>query len=143
MVHVNLLSMDPMLKRQVNSFEHSKGIPLMIIPVWWLELVLAAFIKVPFEPIVTCSLKHLPWKTTFLLAITSAHMVIEMHALSCKAPYIRFSNSGVTLLTTLIFLPKLTTNENAFHPISVPAMHNQKDRALDRLCVKHALNKYL
>ena len=70
-----------------------------------------SFHQGPFEPIVTCLLKHLTWKTALL-------------------PYLRFFNAGVTLFTNLSFLPKVATKENASHPIFVPAMHKQTDRAL-------------
>ena len=47
------------------------------------------------------------------------------------------------LFIRLSFLPKVATKENASHPIFVPAMHNQEDRALHRLCVRRALSEYL
>ena len=97
MVHGSLLSMDATLKRWVKGLKHSKGIPRMITPVWCLELVLAAFTKASFDPIATCLLKYLTWKTVFLLAIAYACRVCEMHALSYKTPYLRFSNAVVTL----------------------------------------------
>ena len=49
----------------------------------------------------------------------------------------------MTLFTRLSFLPKVPTKANTSHPIFVPAMHNRTDRALHRLCVRHALNEYL
>ena len=136
LVHGNLLSQDPVLKRWINGLEYSKGIPDMITPTRCLELVLATLTKDPFEPIVTCSLKYLTWKTAFLL-VTSARSASEMHALRCKALYIRFSNAGVTLFTKLGFHPKVATKANTSRPICVPVKHNQKDRIL------HALNEYL
>ena len=105
MVHGSLLSMDPMLQRWIKGLEHSKGILHMITLGWCLELVLVAFTKAPFEPLATCSLKHLTWKTVFLLAIASTRRALEMHTLSCEIPYHRFSNDGVTLFTRLSFLP--------------------------------------
>ena len=66
-----------------------------------------------------------------------------MHTLSCKAPYIRFTNAGVMLFTTLSLLPKLATKVNMSHPIVMPVMHNQTDWELHRLCVRCAPNKYL
>ena len=66
-----------------------------------------------------------------------------MHTLSCRTPYIRFSNAGVTLFTSLSFLPKVATKSNTSCPIFVPAIHGQQDRALRRLCVRCALNEYL
>ena len=96
----------------------------MIIPMWCLELVLAAFTKAQFESIVTCPLKYLTWKSAFLLAVTSACRVSEMHVLRCKPPYIRFSYAGVTLFTRLSFLTKVATKVDTFRPIFVPSMHN-------------------
>ena len=48
-----------------------------------------------------------------------------------------------SLFTRLSFLPKVATKANTSHPIFVPAMHSQTDRALCRLCVRCALNEYL
>ena len=53
LVHGNLHSLDPTLKRWIKGLEHSKGIPCMITPAWYLDLVLAALTRTPFEPIVT------------------------------------------------------------------------------------------
>ena len=89
----------------------------------------------PFEPLATCLLKHLTWKTVFLLAIVSAYRVSEMHALSCEIPYLRVSNAGVTLFTKLSFGLKVATRECVPGPIFVPTLHNHEDRALRRLCV--------
>ena len=111
----------------------------MILPTWCLELVLAALNQASFEPIKTCHLKYLTWKTVFLLAVTSGRRA-EMHALGCKQPYIRFSSAGVTLFTNLEFLPKVYTKANACQPIYVPAMRNPTDGALRKLCVRRALS---
>ena len=110
---------------------------------WYLELVLAALTKALFEPIETCRLKYLTWKTAFLLAITSGHRASEMHALCYKSPYLRFSSAGVTLFMRLGFLPKVYTNANVSRPIFVPGMHNQTDVAVLKLCVRRALNEYV
>ena len=83
LVHGNLLNLDPTLKRWIKGLKHAKDIPCMITPAWCLELVLAALTKAPFEPIATCPLKYLTWKTAFLLSVTSACRASEMHALSC------------------------------------------------------------
>ena len=76
------LSLDPSIKRWIKGLEHTKGMPHMITPAWCLELVLAALIRAPFEPIETCRLKYVTWKTAFLLAITSGCRASEMHALA-------------------------------------------------------------
>ena len=66
-----------------------------------------------------------------------------MHTLCYKPPYLWFSNASVTLFTRLRFLPKVYTKANVPQPIFVPAMHNQTDVALHKLCVCRALNEYV
>ena len=129
------LSLDPSIRRWIKGLEHTKGIPHMTLPTWCLELVLVALNQASFEPIGTCRLKYLTWKTVFLLAITSGYRASEMQALCCKQPYIIlwFSSTGVTLFMKLAFLPKVYTKANASQPIYVPAMHNPTDGALCKL----------
>ena len=104
-VHGNPLSLDPSIKGWLKGLKNTKGIPHMIAPTWCLELVLATLGQEPFKPITTCCLKYPTWKTTFLLAMTSGHRVLELHALCCKPLYIWFTPAGVTLFTRLGFLP--------------------------------------
>ena len=128
--------------RWIRGLEHSKGILCMIAPTWCLELVLVALTKDPFEPIVTYPLKYLTWKTAVLAAITSTHSASEMHALSCKAPYLMFSNVGVMLFTRLGFFPRVVTKASASYPIVVPACTTRKiGQSADT--VRRALNKCL
>ena len=113
------------------------------MPTWCLELVLASLTKAPFEPIETCRLKYLAWKTVFLLAITSGHRASELHALCCRITYIRFSSTGVTLFVKVDFIPKVYTKANVVQPIYVPAMRNQSDLTLRKLCVNRTLDAYV
>ena len=77
------LSLDPSIQRWIKGLEHTKDTAHMILPIWCLELILAALTKALFEPSGTCRLKYLTWKTVFLLAITSGRRTSEMHALCC------------------------------------------------------------
>ena len=52
------------------------------LPKWNLNLVLAMLMDTPFEPIVDISLKHLTYKTCFLLALASGCRSSELHAIS-------------------------------------------------------------
>ena len=56
--------------------------PNTTLPDWDLSLVLKALMKAPFEPIQTCELKCLTYKTVFLLAFATAARRSELHALS-------------------------------------------------------------
>ena len=49
---------------------------------WDLPLVLQALSRAPFEPMAGSSLRLLSIKTAFLLAVTTAKRVSELHALS-------------------------------------------------------------
>ena len=140
-VQGEFLSMDPSIQRWIKGLEHTKGIPCMILPTWCLELVLSALNQALFEPIETCCLKYLTWKTVFLLAITSGSRASEMHALCCREPYIQFSSTGVTLFTNIEFLPKVYTKANVLQSIFVPAMRNPTDGTLRRL--HRTLNEYV
>ena len=54
------------------------------IPSWNLSLVLHQLTKAPFEPIKEASLKHLTFKTVFLLALGSGKRRSEIHACQNK-----------------------------------------------------------
>lgn len=55
-------------------------------PTWDLNIVLDSLCQPPFEPISESDIKWLSFKTKFLLAITTAKCVSELHALSVSAP---------------------------------------------------------
>ena len=65
----------------------------MRAPAWDLPLVLEAPPSPPFEPLGQVKLKWLSMKAAFLLAITSAKWVGELHALSVSDTCLRW-NSG-------------------------------------------------
>lgn len=48
---------------------------------WDLPLVLRALTRTLFEPVSSCGIKLLSWKTLFLVAITSVRRVNELAAL--------------------------------------------------------------
>ena len=53
------LSLDSSIRRWIKGLKHTKGIPQMIKPTWYLELVLVALNEAQFEPIGTYRLKYL------------------------------------------------------------------------------------
>ena len=79
-----------------------------VVPSWDLTLVLRSVCRPPFEPMGEAELRWLSAKTAFLLAITSAKRVGELHALSVSQMCLRWypDGSGVTLLPNPSFLPK-------------------------------------
>lgn len=116
-------------------------------PAWNLSLVLRELTGRPFEPMATCDIRLLMWKTSFLVAITSARRVSELAALRCVQPYLLFLPHSVCLRPDIRFLPKVVSN---FHPSSdiilpdfYPSPTSEEERKLHSLDVKRALLFYL
>lgn len=78
-------------------------------PSWDLSLVLEYPCSKPFEPMVTCPLHLLSWKTGFVVVITSAQWVGELHVLCHDPPYLTVHMEGVTLFLDISSLPKVAS----------------------------------
>ena len=74
------VSKDENLTRLLDSFHRDRPKGRRGIPSWNLSLVLHQLSKVPFEPLKEASLKHLTFKTVFLLALGSGKRRSEIHA---------------------------------------------------------------
>ena len=74
------ISKDENLTRLLDSFHRDKPKGKRGIPSWNLSLVLHQLTKAPFEPMRQASLKHLTFKTVFLLALGSGKRRSEIHA---------------------------------------------------------------
>ena len=101
------ISKDENLNRLLDSFHRDKPKGRRGVPSWNLSLVLHQLTKAPFEPLRKASLKHLTFKTVFLLALGSGKRRSEMHAWLCKTSGIK--KAGVrSLFTRLpVFSPKI------------------------------------
>ena len=78
---------DESLTRLLDSFHRDKPKGRQGVPAWNLSLVLHQLTKAPFEPMRKASLKHLTFKTVFLLALGSGKkrnpcLVIPQHQAS-------------------------------------------------------------
>ena len=71
---------DENLTRLLDSFHRDRPKGRRGIPSWNLSLVLHQLTKSPFEPLKDASLKHLTFKTVFLLALGSGKCRSEIHA---------------------------------------------------------------
>ena len=71
---------DKNLTRLLDSFHRDKPKGLRGVPSWNLSLVLHQLTQPPFEPLRKASLKHLTFKTVFLLALGSGKRRSEIHA---------------------------------------------------------------
>ena len=74
------ISSDENLTRLLDSFHRDKPKGRRGVPSWNLSLVLHQLTKAPFEALRKASLKHLTFKTVFLLALGSGKRRSEIHA---------------------------------------------------------------
>lgn len=117
-------------------------------PTWDLNLMLAKLMGPPFEPLATCYLLYRSWKTAFLVAITSARRVSELHAFTADPPYTVFHKDKVQLRPHPAFLPKVVSafhvNQDIFLPVFFPKPHSsRREQQLHTLDVRRALAFYI
>ena len=74
------VSKDENLPGLLDSFHRDRLKGRRGIPSWNLSLLLHQLTKAPFEPLKEASLKHLTFKTVFLLALGSGKRRSEIHA---------------------------------------------------------------
>ena len=136
------------IKRRVGrSLRRAKG--KRGIPSWNLSLVLHQLTKAPFEPLKEASLKHLTFKTVFLLALGSGKRRSEIHAWLHKNIRHQSDWSKVSLYPSPSFLSKnqlAKEGPDSVAPVVIPALAPSLDKSLkgDRsLCPVRALRYYL
>ena len=115
-------------------------------PAWDLPLVLEALSSPPFEPLGQGGLKWLSMKAAFLLAITSAKRVGELHALSVSDTCLRWNSdgSGVTLWPNVAFLPKTLPRNHLNQPIQLARFDPPSgEGGSELLCPVRALRAYI
>ena len=117
---------------------------------WDLPLVLQALSRAPFEPMAASSLCSLSIKTAFLLAVTTAKRVSELHALSISPACLRWKadGTGVTLWPNVSFLPKVMPPDYVNQAIELAAFHpppftSEADERAHLLCPVRALRLYI
>ena len=71
----------PIIKNYIKGLKTLET-PRSTVPPWDLALVLNALRKTPFEPLQSCNLKYLTFKTVFLVAFATAARRSELHAIS-------------------------------------------------------------
>lgn len=87
----------PLVKRFLRGLMHFYPPVRSPPPVWDLPLVLRRLTRTPFEPLGSCDLRLLTWKTAFLVSITSARRVSELVTLCRNPPYLFFQPHSVRL----------------------------------------------
>ncbi|XP_056422369.1 uncharacterized protein LOC130362238 [Hyla sarda] len=112
----------------------------VLTPSWNLNWILSALTSSLFQPLDEVSLKYLTFKTTFLIAITTARRVGEIQALSIKEP-----DDRVTLRLDPAFLPKVVSTgpRKLYFHLFVTTLKMSKKRHNNTLDVRRCLLKYL
>ena len=113
------------------------------IPSWNLSLVLHQLTKAPFQPIKEASLKHLTFRTAFLLVLGSGKRRSEIHAWQNRNIRHQSDWSKVSLYPSPSFLSKnqlAKEGPDSVAPAVVPALAPTLDRSL---CPVRALRYYL
>ena len=143
------ISKDDNLTRLLESFHRDRPKGRRGIPSWNLSLVLHQLTRPPFEPLKEASLKHLTFKTVFLLALGSGKRRSEIHAWQHKNIRHQSDWSKVSLFPSPSFLSKnqlAKEGPGSVAPVVIPALAPTLDRSLksDRsLCPVRALRYYL
>ena len=143
------VSKDENLTRLLDSFHRDRPKGRRGIPSWNLSLVLHQLTKAPFEPLKEASLKHLTFKTVFLLALASGKHRIEIHAWLHKNIRHQSDWFKVSLYLSPSFLSKnqlAKEGPDSVAPVVIPALAPTLDKSLkgDRsLCPIRALRYYL
>ena len=143
------ISKDDNLTRLLESFHRERPKGRRGIPSWNLSLVLHQLTKAPFKPLREASLKHLTFKTVFLLALGSGKRRSEIHAWQHKNIRHQSDWSKVSLFPSPSFLSKnqlAKEGPESVAPVVIPALAPTLDKSLksDRsLCPVRALRYYL
>ena len=143
------ISKNDNLTRLLESFHRDRPKGRRGIPSWNLSLVLHQLTKAPFEPLREASLKHVTFKTVFLLALGSGKRRSEIHAWQHKNIRHQSDWSKVSLFPSPSFLSKnqlAKEGPQSVAPVVIPALAPTLDKSLksDRsLCPVRALRYYL
>ena len=143
------VSKDENLTRLLDSFHRDRPKGRQGIPSWNLSLVLHQLTKAPFEPLRKASLKHLTFKTVFLLALGSGKRRSEIHAWLNKNIRHQSDWTKVSLYPSPSFLAKnhlAKEGPECVAPVVIPALAPTLGKSLkeDRsLCPVRALRYYL
>ena len=140
---------DENLTRLLDSFHRDKPKGRRGVPSWNLSLVLHQLTKPPFEPLRKASLKHLTFKTVFLLALGSGKRRSEIHAWVHRNIRHQEDWSNVSLYPSPSFISKnhlANEGPGCVAPVIIPALAPTLDKSLqeDRtLCPVRSLRYYL
>ena len=127
------VSKDENLTHLLDSFHRDRPKARRGIPSWNLSLVLHQLIKAPFEPPKETSLKHLTFKTVFLLALSCGKHRSEIHAWLQWNIRHQSDWSKVSLYPSPSFLSKNQLSKegpDSVAPVVIPALAPSLDKSL-------------
>ena len=127
------ISKDEDLTRLLDSFHRDRPKGRRGVPSWNLSLVLHQLTKAPFEPMQDASLKHLTFKTVFLLALTSGKRRSEIHAWLNKYARYKDNYSTVALSPSASFISKnqlAREGPGSVSTVVIPALTPTLDKSL-------------
>ena len=143
------ISKNENLNRLLDSFHRDRPKRRQGVPSWNLSLVLHQLTKAPFEPLRKAFLRHLTFKTVFLLALGSEKRRSEIHAWVNRNIRHQSDWSKVSFSSSPCFLSKnqlAREGPGSVTPVVIPAPAPTLDSSLkeDRsLCPVRALRYYL
>ena len=116
------------------------------VPSWDLPTVLKVLMCSPFEPLETLDLRLLMFKTVFLIAVTSAKRLGEIHAFDISPQMSIITPERVVLRKNANFLPKNPSVRNIqesieYTPFGVQTRHIEG--SMRALCVCRTLSAYI
>ena len=142
----NRIGSNPVLSELIRSFELQRPVQ-RFTPKWDLSGVLVCLQKTSFKPLDKASKLHATIKTAFLLALATAKMCSEIHALAMDSQHLRFNQTdgSVSLMLKSGFLAKNQLPSVKPDPIVVPSLARIcKREHIDRLlCPVRSLKFYL
>ena len=128
------VSKDKNLSYLPDSFHRDRPKGQTGIPSWNLSLVLHQLTKAPFEPIKETSLKHLTFKTVFLLALGSGKCRSEIHDWQNKNIRHQSDWSKVSLYSSPSLLSKnqlAKEGPDSVAPVVIPALAPTLEKSLN------------
>ncbi|XP_039189177.1 uncharacterized protein LOC120303551 [Crotalus tigris] len=141
------LSRHPAIRAFLKGVSNTRPPVIHRYPSWNLPRVLQALISSPFEPLKMCSLRHLSFKVSFLIAITSARRISELAALLVRKDLCTFHEDRVVLRLDPSFIPKVNT---VFHraqevilPNFCPHPSHELEQRWHTLDIRRALRCYI
>ena len=136
----------PLVLRWLKGFLAIRPPVRLIMPPWDLAIILQALRQAPYEPLESVPLEFLTLKTAFLIAVTLARRISELHALCAQKPYTVLNPESAVLRVNPLFTPKCVSATAGNAVVELQAFHpnptNDSEARLNKNCPVRALRIY-